>query len=97
MGSRTMPTDCEHGVTIDYGDFGPCQDCDTDHDPMLPDVCPNFQRCAECDAAWKQTVHDNAIAYVRSLPVEQRMEAMGMRRMRWGQPESNTDAWIEAG
>lgn len=23
MGSRTLPYECEHGVTLDWGDFGP--------------------------------------------------------------------------
>lgn len=23
MGSRQLPTDCRHGSTIDWGDFGP--------------------------------------------------------------------------
>lgn len=41
--SRTMPTECEHGEIVDWGDFGPCQgDCDHDDD------CPNFQDCPDC-------------------------------------------------
>lgn len=43
---RYLPTECEHGVTIDWGDFGPCQDCSTDHDDDSP--CPNYPTCAEC-------------------------------------------------
>ena len=41
--SRTMPTECEHGEIIDWGDFGPCQgDCDHEGD------CPNFPDCPDC-------------------------------------------------
>lgn len=43
---RTMPTECEHGTTIDYGDFGPCQDC-SEHDEG---ECPNFRDCEQCQA-----------------------------------------------
>jgi hypothetical protein len=46
MGSRYLPTECEHGVTVDDGDFGPCQDCDEHGD----DPCPNFHQCPKCDA-----------------------------------------------
>ena len=42
--SRTMPVDCPHGVTIDWGDFGPCQDCCEHGD----DDCPNLEDCPEC-------------------------------------------------
>ena len=40
--------ECEHGVTIDWGHFGPCQDCEIDH-PGEPN-CPNFTTCEDCDA-----------------------------------------------
>lgn len=42
--SRTMPTECEHGEIVDWGDFGPCQDCDEHPD----DDCPNFRDCRQC-------------------------------------------------
>ena len=41
--SRYMPTECRHGNVTDYGDFGPCQNCD-EHD----DDCPNLIDCPEC-------------------------------------------------
>jgi len=44
--SRTLPLDCKHGVTVDWGDFGPCQDCD-DHPG---EDCPNLGDCELCDA-----------------------------------------------
>lgn len=46
MGGRTLPTECEHGVTVDWGDFGPCQDC-ADHD--WSEDCPNIESCPDCD------------------------------------------------
>ena len=45
---RTLPMECEHGVTIDWGDFGPCQgNCERVHPEDLDD-CPDFERCLEC-------------------------------------------------
>lgn len=44
MGSRTLPIECHHGTTVDYGDFGPCQDC-AEHDWA---DCPNFVACEQC-------------------------------------------------
>ncbi len=41
MGSRTMPSMCPHGVTVDCGDFGP----DPDDGTVGADVC------AVCEAA----------------------------------------------
>lgn len=55
MGSRTLPTECQHGVVIDHGDFGPCQDCD-DHD--LGD-CPNFVDCEQCSGETAQRRSDD--------------------------------------
>ena len=47
--SRYMPTECRHGNVTDYGDFGPCQNCD-EHDDLLDDGdCPNFANCPQCD------------------------------------------------
>lgn len=43
---RTMPSECDHGVVLDWGDFGPCQDC-SEHGG---DACPNFSRCGACEA-----------------------------------------------
>ena len=43
---RMMPEDCPHGVTIDWGDFGPCRDCDEHGD----DECPNLEPCPQCEA-----------------------------------------------
>lgn len=45
-----MPVDCQHGVTIDWGDFGPCQDCN-DHPG---ESCPSLVDCPECarSAPW---------------------------------------------
>lgn len=39
MGSRTMPFECEHGLILDWGDFGPDPD----------DGSVGAQRCDECD------------------------------------------------
>lgn len=49
MGSRTLPTECHHGVTVDWGDFGSCQGyCDIEgHDPW---DCPDKPGCRECEA-----------------------------------------------
>lgn len=44
---RAMPTDCTHGVTVDWGDFGPCQDCD-EHEGL---DCPNIADCEQCESA----------------------------------------------
>lgn len=46
MGSRMMPMECAHGWTVDWGDFGPCQDCD-EHDG---ERCPNYTPCPQCEA-----------------------------------------------
>lgn len=42
---RTHPTECRHGVVIDWGDFGPCQNCDEHPDT---DDCPNLRDCLTC-------------------------------------------------
>lgn len=39
MSGRMMPVECEHGVTVDWGDFGP------DDDTPPP-------RCPDCDREW---------------------------------------------
>lgn len=45
--SRTMPTECEHGTVIDWGDFGPYVDgCDLTHPDS--DDCPNLADCPRC-------------------------------------------------
>lgn len=45
---RTLPTECEHGTIVDWGDFGPCIDgCEREH-PEYVDDCPNFEVCPEC-------------------------------------------------
>jgi hypothetical protein len=41
---RYMPTECQHGTVVDWGDFGPCQDCNKHGDD-----CPNFADCKLCD------------------------------------------------
>lgn len=46
MGSRMLPTECKHGTVLDWGDFGPCQDCD-EHDG---EPCPNLAVCPQCEA-----------------------------------------------
>ena len=71
MGSRTLPTECEHGVVVDFGDFGPCDDCN-EHE--LGD-CPNFQTCDECESNWKQHDHDVAVGRIRRLPLAERIAA----------------------
>lgn len=43
---RYLPTVCQHGIEVDAGDFGPCQNCDDHGD----DPCPNFKACHQCDA-----------------------------------------------
>jgi hypothetical protein len=50
MGSRTLPYECQHGTTIDYGDFGPCQDC-SEHEGA---PCPNFVDCERCEAEGRE-------------------------------------------
>ena len=44
--SRMMPTECLHGVIVDWGDFGPCQDCAV-HDEW---DCPNLATCPDCQS-----------------------------------------------
>jgi hypothetical protein len=39
-----MPTVCMHGITVDWGDFGPCQNCDIHADWE----CPNLNDCPTC-------------------------------------------------
>ena len=41
MGSRTLPTECPHGVVIDWGDFGPSNG--EENDPT--------EDCEECRLA----------------------------------------------
>lgn len=42
---RMLPIDCPHGLVLDWGDFGPCQDCD-EHPGRK---CPNYlDSCPEC-------------------------------------------------
>lgn len=70
MGSRTMPYVCPHGVEVDAGDFGPCQDCETHGD----DDCPNYTPCAQCEAAAEKWHMDWALEQlaggrVRGCPV----------------------------
>lgn len=43
---RTLPSECQHGTTVDWGDFGPCQDC-SEHDDGS---CPNYAACDKCEA-----------------------------------------------
>lgn len=45
MGGRTLPTECSHGVTVDWGDFG----CDEYHDEGCSTCNP---RCEQCDQEW---------------------------------------------
>lgn len=52
MGSRVLPTECKHGTVLDWGDFGPCQDCD-EHDG---EPCPNLAVCPQCEAVQTITV-----------------------------------------
>jgi hypothetical protein len=66
MGGRTMPTECAHGVTVDWGDFGPCQNCDEHGD----ELCPNVQRCWQCDEELEAQIvelEEAAIAHRRRL------------------------------
>ena len=44
---RMTPINCHHGFTVDWGDFGPCQDCD-EHDDG---ACPNLRDCPDCETA----------------------------------------------
>lgn len=48
---RTLPYECEHGTIIDWGDFGPCQDCN-EHEG---EPCPNYESCSQCDAEFEAT------------------------------------------
>lgn len=41
MGSRTLPTECEHGAIVDWGDFGPNPD----------DGLDGAEICADCMVA----------------------------------------------
>jgi hypothetical protein len=43
--SRTMPTECKHSFVVDWGDFGPCQNCDIHADWE----CPNLANCPKCN------------------------------------------------
>lgn len=46
---RTLPIECKHGVTVDWGDFGPCQgECDVVHPGEFE--CPDVPGCPECEA-----------------------------------------------
>lgn len=62
MGSRTMPYVCPHGVEVDAGDFGPCQDCETHGDAE----CPNFTSCERCDNDAMQARMDWALEHLRA-------------------------------
>lgn len=54
---RTIPTDCAHGVTVDWGDFGPCQNCDEHPD----EGCPNLVDCAACEGDERRTLDDEQV------------------------------------
>jgi hypothetical protein len=48
MGSRTLPTECHHGRTVDWGDFGPCQGyCYENGHPSSK--CPDYEPCPDCE------------------------------------------------
>lgn len=59
-----MPVDCHHGRTIDWGDFGPCQNC-AEHD--WSDDCPNFEPCDLCAVEQAQGRAEAAAAFVQAL------------------------------
>lgn len=67
---RMMPVDCQHGVTIDWGDFGPCQDCD-DHPG---ESCPNLVDCPECAKPARQVTPS------QRLTLDQHIERLEMLR-----------------
>jgi hypothetical protein len=47
VGSRTLPTECEHGRTVDWGEFG----------PDLDDGSVGAEPCPECEAEVPDCVH----------------------------------------
>ncbi len=55
--SRTLPTECEHGVVIDWGDFGPSDDA--------------RPSCARCDAD-RQAAAEDYESRLRAQRVELR-------------------------
>lgn len=67
--SRDLPTECEHGVVVDWGHFGPCQDC-AEHPG---EDCPNFGTCEECAVF---IAYDRAVL-VDVLIYHQRTESSG--------------------
>lgn len=60
MGSRTLPTECEHGRTLDHGDFGDEWEpyrglCPTCVDPAKVDELTDWYRHANRD--WLEPYH----------------------------------------
>lgn len=52
---RTLPVECHHGVTVDWGDFGYCQgDCERFHPENLAD-CPDLPGCDLCEQEEQRT------------------------------------------
>lgn len=47
--SRTLPQECEHGRTVDWGDFGP-------DDDSRPEPCPDCEAKRSAQAAWFEQV-----------------------------------------
>lgn len=64
MGSRRLPTECHHGTTVDWGDFGPCQDC-SEHG--WDGDCPNFTPCEQCEVEAQQARSEGRKALVQAL------------------------------
>ena len=68
--SRTLPTDCPHGVTVDWGDFGPCQDC-SDHGD---DDCPNLTDCPDCATGRQRLTIEQHLERLELLYAEYRRQ-----------------------
>ena len=45
---RALPVECEHGVIVDYGDFGEHQNGCPDRCTF--DTCPDHPSCEQCEA-----------------------------------------------
>lgn len=44
---RTLPMECHHGTTVDWGDFGSCQGYCDEHGHSSRD-CPDVPGCEQC-------------------------------------------------
>ena len=68
--SRTLPTDCPHAVTVDWGDFGPCLDCNVHGFGE----CPNLTDCSECAAGRQRLTIEQHVERLELLYAEYRRQ-----------------------